>query len=166
MYNGKGLFEPLFFSRISTYIRIMFSDSTIEYLTHDDFLLSLVMFLFFFPEFVMLYELPLIYYWIPLVTVGTRLFIPAVIPDSITSTLFHYLFLLFNIAIGYGTLFFLAIQSIWVWICPLVILSIILTVQFTGLLPDYRNRIIERMDRRRKLWTECEYIERTKNGDK
>ncbi len=144
----------------------MFSDSTIEYLTHDDLILTVVLFLFFLPEMAMMYELPLIYYWIPLVSVLVRLGIPSLVPESIHSTLFHFLVLMADVFLGYGTLFFVAMYNFWVWIWPLVFLSILLIIQFTGLLPDYRNRVVERMDRRFKIWRECTFIEAKKNGTK
>lgn len=145
----------------------MIPDSVKQYLTDPDHILAVVLLLFFVPEMVMLYELPYTSYWIPLISVISRFALPSIIPDSIDTDnkFFHFSFLMIITSIGYGILYFVAIDSLRIGIISFILITIILISQFSGWAPNVYNKATVNIQHKIILWRGCIEIEAEKKDD-
>jgi hypothetical protein len=60
---------------------------------------------------------------------------------------------------GYAALLYVAPSTLWFSVIMMSSMSIILTLQFSGITPAAEERVLTRIDQRRILWQECQDVE-------
>jgi len=161
MYNGKGLFEPLFFFLVNPYIKCMISDSTKLFFLDVDHVIIVFFTMFFLAEPAMLWILPVAYWFIPVASFVLKFGLIWLIPGK-AGRFVHFITLMFTALSGYAILTYVTPSTLWYSAFMTISMSIILILQFSGITPDAEERIRTRIDQQIILWTECGIIEKEK----
>lgn len=142
----------------------MISDRTKLFFLDVNHVIIVFFTLFFLAEPVMLWMLPMAYWFIPVASLVVKFGLVWFVPDK-AGRFVHFITLMFAALSGYAALLYVAPSTLWFSVFMMVSMSLILTLQFSGVTPDAENRILVRMDQKIKLWQECLDVEIEKKDE-
>jgi len=143
----------------------MISDKVKLFFLDVDHVLMAFFILFFAGEAGMLYALPYTDWWIPIVSIMSRVGITWSVPEIGDHRFFYFMYMIFVSYIGYGILLFMAPEMLWFVAVATVSILAILVLQFTGAVPDAEDRVRQRMTDKQTLWFVCQDVESEKKDD-
>ena len=142
----------------------MISDRTKLFFLDIDHVIIVFFTMFFLAEPAMMWMLPMAYWFIPVAALVLKFGLIWIIPGK-AGRFVHFITLMFIALTGYVALLYVAPSTLWFSVFMMVSMSIILTLQFSGITPDAEERILVRMDQKIKLWQKCLDIEIEKKDE-